>query len=439
MPGTDSVLALGMAHVLVTDGLAHVEHAREWAADVDDYLSEVSEWPPHRVAEVCGVPEDDVIRLGREFGAASSAVIRVGVGPQQSVNGEAYLRAISALVILGGHWSNPGGGLFAEAYPEFDINAAAGSDLVEGSPRHLDIARMGPNLVDAGLSPPIKGLMVWNMNPVISLPDTHTVRQGFARNDLFTVVAEHFMTDTALYADIVLPSTTQLEHFDILGAWGHHYISVNNQAIDPLGETKSHGEMMRLIAAAMGLNHPALRESDEQIAAAALPEWVDVDQLKIDGWQKTDPPRPKPNPINKIILFGSSAVPGPERPDGMLRMLTPKGHFFMNSSFANMPRQRRAMKTPTLDIHPHDAAERNLNDGQTVTISNHQGTITAELHLTDAVRPGVVVLPGRWWSLPSETAAVANVLSPSQWSPGGQPAYNDIFVDVATAQKVQAQ
>lgn len=433
-PGTDSVLALGMAHVLVAQGLANVEHAREWSADVDEFLTEVEAWPPGRVAEVCGIAEDDVIRLGREFGVASPAAIRAGIGPQQSVNGEAYLRAISALAILGGHWSKSGGGLFVEAYPEFDINKAAGSDLVEGAPRQLDIARMGPNLTDPALSPPIKGLMVWNMNPVIALPDTKTVRQGFAREDLFTVVAEHFMTDTASYADIVLPSTTQLEHFDILGAWGHHYISVNNRAIDPLGETKSHGEMMRLIARAMGLDHPALTHSDEQIAAAALPDWVDLDQLKIDGWQKTSPAKPKPDPTNKIILSGSTSGPQPHAPDGMLRMLTPKGHFFMNTSFANMERQRKAMKTPTLEIHPDDASERNLEDGQNVTISNHQGAIMTALHITDAVRPGVVALPGKWWSQPAETGAVANILSPPAWSPGGQPAYNDIFVNVATAQ-----
>jgi anaerobic selenocysteine-containing dehydrogenase len=433
-PGTDSVLALGMAHVLVTEGLAQTEHAREWATDVDEYLDEVSAWPPGRVAEICGITKDEVVRLGREFGAASPAVIRCGVGPQQSVNGEAYLRAISALAILGGHWSKTGGGLFAEAYPEFDINASAGSGLVPGDPRQVDIARMGPNLADPDLSPPLKGLMVWNMNPVVSLPDTRTVRQGFARDDLFTVVAEHFMTDTARYADIVLPSTTQLEHFDILGAWGHHYISVNNPAIEPLGETKSHGEMMRLIASGMGLDHPALTHSDEQIAAAALPDWVHLDQLKIDGWQKTMPTKPEPDPKNKIVLSGSTREPQPHTPDGMLRMLTPKGHFFMNTSFANMERQRKAMKTPTLEIHPDDASERNLADGQQVTISNHQGAITTQLHISDAVRRGVVALPGKWWSQPAETGAVSNILSPSAWSPGGQPAYNDIFVEVTTAQ-----
>jgi anaerobic selenocysteine-containing dehydrogenase len=432
-PGTDAVLALGLAHVLVAEGLGHIEHSREWASDVDEYLAEVAQWPPSRVADVCGIPEEDVVRLGREFGTTSPAVIRAGIGPQQSVNGEAYLRSLSALAILGGHWSNRGGGLFVEAYPDFDISAAAGTDLVTGEPRELDIARIGPLLVDPELDPPIKGLMVWNMNPAVSLPDTTTVRRGFARTDLFTVVIEHFMTDTARYADIVLPSTTQLEHFDILGAWGHQYVSVNNQAIAPLGEAKSHGEAMRLIAAAMDLEHPALSESDEQIAAAALPEWVDLDQLKLDGWQKTPSPRPAADPGKKIRLAGSSMGPQPETPDDMLRLLTPKGHFFMNTSFANMPRQRKAMKTPTLEVNAEDAIARRLVDGQDITVFNEQGSITTQIHISEAVRPGVVALPGKWWSHPTETGAVANFLSPSAWSPGGQPAYNDIFVDIAPA------
>ncbi len=216
-------------------------------------------------------------------------------------------------------------------------------------------------------------------------------------------------------------------------AWGHQYVSVNNQAIAPLGEAKSHGEAMRLIAAAMDLNHPALSESDEQIAAAALPEWVDLDQLKLDGWQKTPSPRPAADPGKKIRLAGSSMGPQPETPADMLRLLTPKGHFFMNTSFANMPRQRKAMKTPTLEVNAEDAIARRLVDGQDITVFNKQGSITTQIHISEAVRPGVVALPGKWWSHPTETGAVANFLSPSAWSPGGQPAYNDIFVDIAPA------
>ncbi len=430
-PGTDFALALGLAHVLVAEGLADLEQSREWASDVDEYLAEIAEWPPSRAAEVCGIPETDIVRLGREFGSTSPSVIRGGVGPQQSVNGENFVRSISALSILSGHWSVKGGGLFLEAYPDFDISAAAGVELVTGVPRRLDIARLGPLLVDSAIEPPIMGLMIWNMNPATTLPDTASVRSGLSRPDLFTVVVEHFMTDTARYADIVLPSTTQLEHFDILGAWGHQYISVNNQAIAPLGEAKSHGEVMRLIAAQMGIDHPALRETDEQIAASALPDSVDLDQLKFDGWHKTLPPKPVPNPERPIRLAGSSGGPQSSAPPNMLRLLTPKGHFFMNTSFANMPRQRKAMKNPTLEMHGTDAAARDLADGQDVSIFNERGSIASQLHVSDDVQPGVVVLPGKWWSHPDDTAAVANLLAPSEWSPGGQPAFNDVFVHVA--------
>ncbi|MCH7789793.1 MAG: molybdopterin-dependent oxidoreductase [Acidobacteria bacterium] len=437
-PGTDRVLALGLANVLLREGLADIDYARDWADDVDVYLDEVVTWTPERVAAECGITEETVVSLGRQFGTARPAVIRSGVGPQQSVGGEAYLRSLSALAILGGHWKLRGGGMFAEAYPEFDIGAAAGIDLVDGDPRHLDIARMGPLLSDPDLDPPIKGLMVWNMNPAIALPDSATVAQGLGRVDLFTVVVEHFMTDTARYADIVLPSTTQLEHFDILGAWGHHYISVNNPAITPLGETKSHGEVMRLLATAMNLEHPALKASDEQIAAAALPENVDLDQLKADGWHKISPPAvAAPGSEAKLHLTGPTheAQPPPE-PD-MLQMLTPKGQFFMNTSFANMSRHRKAMKHPILEMNPTDAAARSLTDGQQVAISNDQGVIVSALQISDAVRPGVTSLPGKWWAFPTETAAVANILSPSAWSPGGQPAYNDIYVHVTPAETSQ--
>lgn len=265
-------------------------------------------------------------------------------------------------------------------------------------------------------------------------PDSGKVRQGLSRDDLFTVVLEHFLTDTARYADIVLPSTTQLEHFDLQGAWGHHYISVNNRAIPPLGEAKSHGEVMRLLARRMGLTHPALRESDEEIAASALPDGIDLETLRAQGWHKSSPGRPTFESVRGELRL-SEGVPQPATAPapGMLQLLTPKSHYFLNSSFGNMPRQRRAMKRPTLDINPADAKERGFADGQQVTVKNGQGAVAAWLRVTDDIRRGVVSLPGKWWSVPEETGAVANVLTPSSWSAGGQPAYNDTFVEVVNA------
>ena len=430
-PGTDRFLAAGLAHVMFREGSADLAYAGEVAADLDAFRAEVTAWTPERVAQLCGIAAADVTTLAREFASARPATIRSGVGPQQTVHGEAFVRSLSALAILGGHWRLPGGGFFLEASPVLFEGRAARPDLMPGTPRRLDLARLAESLTSADLTPPIKGVMIWGTNPAVVQPDTSRMRQGLARADLFTVVLEHFLTDTARYADIVLPATTQLEHFDIVGAWGHHYISVNNAAIAALGETKSHGEIMRLLAPRMGLAHPALQESDEQIAASALPDGVDLEGLKADGWRKTFPGRPAFGPGTRTLRVGGITADAPRPPDDAeLQLLTPKSHYFMNSSFANMPRQRHSMGRPTLDMHADDAAARGLLDGGRVALRNARAEVLVWLRLTDAVRPGVVALPGKWWGQPADTGAVANLLTPSAWSPGGQPAYNDTFVTV---------
>jgi anaerobic selenocysteine-containing dehydrogenase len=240
------------------------------------------------------------------------------------------------------------------------------------------------------------------------------------------------MTDTARYADVLLPSTTQLEHFDIVGSWGHHYISLNERAVAPLGESLSHGEVARRLARRLGLTHPAFYESDEQIAAAALPDGVTIERLRERGWLKSSPPRPAF--VRGAALRLSDEVPVPARPmNGWLQLLTPKSHFFLNTTFANMPRQRAAMKRPTLEMHPVDAAARNLTEGQAVEVRNERGSVRAWLTTTDSLHAGVVALPGKWWSMPPDTAANANMLSASRWAPHGQPAFNDTFVEVIPA------
>lgn len=435
-PGTDHILALGVARELIAAGLADLDAARSWATEVDEFVEGLERWTPDVVGKRCGIAPDTVIGLANGLGAASPGVVRVGIGVQQSSRGDEFMRAVSALAVVSGHLGQRGGGIFVEAYPDFDGTKTAGASLGPPSTREIDIARLGPLLVNRELRPPLCGLMAWNMNPAVSLPDTALVRQGLARDDLFTVVIEHFITDTAAYADIVLPSTTQLEHFDILGAWGHHYISVNNPAIEPLGESRSHGEIMRMLAERMGLDHPALRATDEEIAASGLPEHVDLDRLKAEGWVKTTRPRPTPpDANNRIRLTGALTADVDATESDELQLLTPKSQFFMNSSFANMPRQRTAMGPPTIHVHPDDAAERGLSDGQHVEVANAQGHVTAILRITSELRRGVAALPGKWWSTPESTDAVANLLTPSAWSPGGQPAFNDTFITLSPISK----
>lgn len=430
-PGTDHLLALAIGHVLLQEGLADLAFASRAAIDLEAYRDEASRWSPARVAAVCAIPEDSIVSLAREFGRARPAAIRSGIAPQQTATGEQFVRSLSALAVLGGHWQRPGGGLFIETSPAMNEAAAALPSFGPAS-RMLDMARLGEHLTNAALDPPIHGLMVWGANPAVSQPDASRVRQGLARDDLFLVVAEHFLTDTARFADIVLPSTTQLEHFDVQGAWGHHYISVNLPAIAPLGASKSHGEIMRLLAPKLGLEDPAFRHSDEQIAAAALPPAVTLDDLKTHGFVKNSPPKPVFGPGGVTTRMHDVVIPPGTQPG--LQLLTPKAHQFMNSTFVNMPRQRKAEGHPTLQMHPEDAAERRLEPGVEVDVHNQQGSVTATLHVSDDICSGTVALPGKWWN--TETG---NLLTTMSYSPGGQPAYNDTYVEVSVSQPSSPQ
>lgn len=433
-PGSDAVLAAGLAHVALREGLADLEYAGTAASDLHAFRDQIAPWTPERVASVCEVEAGAVVRLARELAGARPAVIRAGIGLQQTTHGEAVVRLLSALAILGGHWKHRGGGLLIETGPVFHDAHATRPDLLPGPPpRSLDMARLGETLTDAALAPPIKGLMVWGTNPAVTQPDAARVRSGLAREDLFTIVVEHVLTDTASYADVVLPSTTQLEHFDVQGAWGHHYVAANHPAVPPLGEAKSHGEIMRLLARAMGLAHPALHESDEQIAASALPDGMGLDALKGAGWIKRSPARPVLGADGKLRLCGGMSVPVPAPPAGLLQLLTPKGHFFLNTTFADMPRQHRSMgERPTLEMGREDAMARGLSDGQEVEVRNGRGSLRARLAVGDGMHPGVVALPGKWWNRDVAAApgrAVNDITAPA-WSAAGQPAYNETFVEV---------
>jgi anaerobic selenocysteine-containing dehydrogenase len=423
-PGTDHLFALAVAHVLLRDGLADREFADKAAVDLDAFEREAAAWPPSRAALLCGVSETEIADFARELGSARPAAIRAGIGPQQTVVGEQFVRSLSALAVLGGHWQHRGGGLFVATSPIAN-DAKVGCPELGPAPRSLDMARLGEYLTDRTLDPPIAGLMVWGANPAVTQPDAGRVQEGLARDDLFLVVAEHFLTDTARLADIVLPSTTQLEHFDVQGAWGHHYISVNQPAIAPLGEAKSHGEMMRLLAARLGLEGPRFRDSDEEIAASGLPEGLTLDELKARGFVKRSPPRPSFGP--GAVRVRIHEVPDvPARPAG-LQLLTPKAHHFLNSTFANLPAQQRGEKRPTLHMHPEDARARGLADGAEARVANERGTLRATIELTRDICRGTVALPGKWWGV-----AAANLLSAPRYSPAGQPAYNDIYVEVSS-------
>ncbi|TPG52287.1 molybdopterin oxidoreductase family protein [Roseomonas nepalensis] len=430
-PGSDAVLAAGLAHVALREGLANLNYAQAAASDFDAFCEQVAPWTPERVAGLCGIGSDAVVRLARELAGARPAVIRAGIAPQQTRRGEALVRLLSALSVLGGHPAQRGGGLLIETGPHFHDARVARPDLMSAPTRSFDMARLGETLTNEALSPPIKGLMIWGTNPAVTQPDTARVRQGLSREDLFTVVIEHVPTDTAAFADIVLPSTMQLEHFDVQGAWGHHYISVNHPAVAPRGEAKSHGGILRLLARRMGLTEPALQESDEEIAEAALPVGMELGALKERGWIKCSPVGFTPAPKVRLCVGDGVPLPAVAPSLGHLQLLTPKGLFFLNTTFADMPRHQQSAGRPTLEMSRGDAEMRGLSDGGMVEVRNTRGSICAHLTVVDAMQRGVVALPGKWWNMATARPwSAVNDLTTPAWSPAGQPAYNETFVEV---------
>jgi anaerobic selenocysteine-containing dehydrogenase len=428
-PGSDAVLTAAIARHLFVSGAADLELADMWVADLDAYRSAVMAWPLPRAAAVTGLGESEIADVAEAFVAARPALIRAGIAPQQVQMGEAFVRGLSALAILGGHWRWRGGGLAIFSMPALNEFAAARPDLIPGNPRSLHRAKLAEVLETA--KPPVKGLMVWSANPMATQIDAERLRRGMMRPDLFTVVHDHFLTDTARLADIVLPATTQFEHVDVQGAWGHHYASANLPAVAPRGEAKSGGELMRLLAERLGLDHPALGESDEEIAASALPAGWRLDELQRDGWRKAPAPRPKIAPLSvKLSLASDPIEPPPPAPSGRLQLLTPKSHYFLNSTFANMPRNRQSQGPPAIELNPADASVRGLADGAAVRVTGGGGSLTLALKFNPDVAKGIAILEGKWWREPADTSAPMNRLTSSLWSPAGQAAYNETYVTV---------
>lgn len=430
-PGTDAILAAAIGRHLLASGKADLELAEMWVEDLDLYRARVAPWSFERAAEATGLPVKEIAALADDFTNSTTALIRGGIAPQQARNGEAYVRGLSALAILGGHWRRPGGGLSILSMPQLDEGRADRIDLLKGNPRSLDIARLGEILESA--SPPVKGLMVWSANPAATQIDGLRVKRGLLREDLFTVVIDHFLTDTARHADIVLPATTQFEHVDVQGAWGHHYVLANAQAVPPMGEARSSGAIMRGLAAKLGLDHAAFRESDEEIAASVLPDGWSLEALMAEGWRKSPTPRPAIAPLARRLRISDGPIEAPDVEEGRLQLLTPKSHYFLNSTFANMPRQQQSQGVPAVTLHGDDAARLGLQAGARVRLSDGRGSFTANLKVSDAVRPGVASFEGKWWENRAEDAPAMNRLSSSRWSPAGQPAYNEVFVTISPA------
>src|SRR5947207_4240154 len=269
MPGTDGALALAMMHIIIRDGLHDQDYVDRYTLGFDELKKRVQEYTPSRVSNITGIPEETIERLTHEYATQSPAFIRVNYGLQRHAGGGMAVRNIFCLPALIGSWRHPGGGAMLSTSGFFKYNNAAleRPDLIQGNPRTINMSKLGETLADA--DPRVRALVVYNSNPGAVAPNQQRVLEGLRREDLFTVVLEHFQTDTADYADIVLPATTQLEHLDIHRSYGHTYSMLNTPAIEPLGESKPNTEIFRLLAQRMGFDDPCFRDSDEDMVQEA--------------------------------------------------------------------------------------------------------------------------------------------------------------------------
>ena len=434
IPGSDADAGRGDGRHLLETGLADLEWRRCGSNDFEAYRAErgavdlAARGGSDRAERSCRSPTG-----ARLSPAASPALIRAGIAPQQAENGEAFVRGLSALAILGGHWRHRGGGLSILSMPRCTRPSAARPILSPASRAASTSQNSGE--ISTSATPPVKGLMVWSANPAVTQIDAPRVKRGLdARRSVHGGVRSLHHRYGAVHADIVLPATTQFEHFDVQGAWGHHYVLAN--------DARDRAAWARRAAAApscaglaekLGLDHPALKESDEEIAASALPEGWPLDDL---AWRTAGGNRLRRVPATAleraVAHFGWSHRGAAPRRCGRLQLLTPKSHYFLNSTFANMPRHQASQGQPAITLNAGDAARLGLVQGSRVAVKSGGEALELVLKVSDAVRPGVATMEGKWWEQDKPLAAM-NLLTPSRWSPAGQPAYNEVFVTVEPA------
>ena len=459
LPGTDGALALGlMRELIVNDWLDHdyiARHTEGWPGLRERAMA----WTPERTAEVCGIGADEVRQLARDYGTTRPAAIRLNYGMQRVHGGGSAVRLVAILPCLVGAWRDAAGGMLLSAsgwFKRFRNEAALQRpDLLAGrTPRTINMVTIGDDLLresSPGFGPKIEALIVYNSNPVAVAPESPKVVKGFAREDLFTVVLEQFLTDTADHADIVLPATTQLEHLDVHTSYGHTYALINQPAIAPLGEAKPNTQIFRELAAAMGFDEPCFRDEDETLARTAFTAELDFEALRRDGWVKL-PVAEAPfaeggflTPSGKCRI----AAPALSLPDFVpnhesalstpalaqrypLAMISPPARNFLNSSFVNVKSLRDIEAEPLVEIHEADALPRGIADGSIVRLFNDRGSYRCKAKLSTRARPGVVNALGIWWRKLGLDGNNVNELTHQRLTDIGRaPSFYDCLVEVA--------
>ena len=487
-PGTDAALALGMMQVIIAQDLVDHDYVEQYTVGYDELKVRAAEFPPERVAQITGISADDIRTLAREFATNQPSVIRMEVAIERNASGGNAVRAMSCLPALVGSWRHCGGGILHMPIWAFPMkwDDLSRPDWIKPGTPVINQWRLGPALAGE-LDTEIKSLFVYNSNPVVVAPEQDKVVQGLCREDLFTVVSEHFITDTAHYADIVLPATTQLEQFDVMFSWGHLYLTLNEPAIEPLGESVSNVELFRRLAQTMGFKDPYWGRTDEEMILEALDwshpvlEGIDLESLRKTGWARLNVGSPEafvphregnfPTPSGKVEFKSSIAaggnlvlplfrqgytgeqagepldplpnfIPQNEAPETHpdlaakypLNMLSPKSHAFLNSSYGNLEAQLYHAGEQMVLMHRSDATARGIADGDTVRVFNDRGAFEAIAQVTADVRTGVVVAPLGYWAKHSRNGRTVNAINPPAFADYGRaPTFSDTLVEVAPA------
>ena len=470
LPGTDIAMMLAMMHVIIRDGLTNDAWIAAHTSGYDELHEAVADWTPERAETVTGVPAGTIEQLAVDYATVRPSAIRTLIGAEHHENGAMFFRTLGCLPALTGAWAERGGGIaksvgsYADAL--IDVPALFRPDLERANgrdePRELNMSRLGEILTEphagAASGPGVHALIVWNCNPLATVPRAEVIRTGMQRDDLFTVVHEQFLTDTARYADIVLPATTQIESDDVVLPWGHLWVGWNGAAIEPAGESCSNTELFRRLSAAMGYTDPCLFDDDETLLRDALPS-VDLDELRRVGWVRAPYPddgRPFGDgdfetPSGRIEFASEQLermgqprlpafVPPNEGPGGdaglferfPLQLLTPKHHSrFLNSGYSQLPKHGPPEGGPFVEIDAADATSRGLVEGALARVWNDRASVEVPVRITQRLRSGVVAIPFGWWSRHHPDGKVANSLTNdtlTEW--GGGVAYSDTLVQV---------
>ncbi|MFG2071122.1 molybdopterin-containing oxidoreductase family protein [Nonomuraea maritima] len=444
-PGTDAALALGLLNVVLAENAQDEEFLAAYTEGWEQFREEILSYPVERVAEITGIPAEAVHRLGTRLAHTRPTALRATHGLQRHAGGGTALRTIASIPGVTGDWRHPGGGVAYSTSDHVHLAIDTRDDLLARPVRTRVMTKIASQLDD------VKCLWVYAANPAGSSPDANAIRRQLARDDLFTVVVEQFPTDTVDYADIVLPATMQIEHYDLHAGYGHMYLAWNEPAVEPPGECLSTTETFRRLAAHMGLKEPSLYDSDlelaEQLLASGHPsmEGITLDRLRKEGWVRMNYPKPFapfaegfPTPSGRLRFppAGQAYVPShtasADRSVYPLTLITPASHMFLNTTFGNNPELRRRAKDPVVLVHPADAQARGLTDGQRVRVHNEGGEFLADVEISDRVAPGVVASPkGRWPKFSPGGANPNAVVAERDGDMGRGPAFHDNLVELS--------